>query len=260
MLRSKHRLVLPLLRFGGAHRVLHEGGCGDRANPAGDRRDPAHNGQARFHVGIANDRVLAGLRVLDRVDANVDERRARLEHVAADQVRLANRDEHRVGFTGMQGEVARHVVARRHDGTLVHEEKRDGLADDLRVAHHNAAEAAKRAVGPSGESGGLEASHGGFGGAGHELGLAVHDVADRARVHALDVFERVNGHLDIVRREVAREGALHDHAGDAWVLVGVLEHAHEALGGYVVGHAALLELYAALLRHATLVAHVPRDG
>ena len=62
---------------------------------AGHRRDPARDLFHRVRVHIADDRRLAG-RPGDLVDADVDDGRARLHHVGAEELRLADGDEHGV--------------------------------------------------------------------------------------------------------------------------------------------------------------------
>src|SRR5581483_11003040 len=114
-----------------------EAGAGDRVlEQAGDRHRPDAAGDRRQVGGHVRD---AGIDVADEarlgpVDADVDDGRARLDHVRRDDGGAARRHHEHVRVEGMAGEVARVRMADGDGCVRLLEQLRDRLPDDRAAA------------------------------------------------------------------------------------------------------------------------------
>ncbi len=110
------------------------------------------------------------------------------------------------------------------------------------------------------EAGALEQLHRRQGGAGADVGDAIDDLADGLRMHALDVLRGLDRRLEALDRQVARQGALQNYAGDRGIGVEAL-YGRQGLG---LAHGRLEidldELDADLGGGAALIAHIDFRG
>ena len=93
--------------------------------PPGTGRD------RRRDLGRRREVHVAGQLPVDDVDADIDDDRARLEHLTRDEPRAPDGDHDHVGGAGDRREVARVRVADRDRRVLAEEQERGGLADDV---------------------------------------------------------------------------------------------------------------------------------
>ncbi len=106
----------------------------------------------RLEIDVADEPVAVLRRgIIDAVHADIDDDRARLDHVGLDEMRLAHRGDEDVGAAAMLGDVFAARMEQRHGrvGVLVllQEDRRHRLADDVAAAQHDdfrAAQSARR--------------------------------------------------------------------------------------------------------------------
>ncbi len=146
------------------------------------------------------------------------------------------------------------MVADGDRGPGAHQQEGDRLADDLGVADDDRLQALEF------QACGLQQLHRGRGRAGGQIDLVVDDVADRRRVHALDVLHRIDRALQGAQRDVPGGGALDDHPGHPRVGVQGAHRGVEFLLSDALGEIALLEGDAGLGGAAPLVADIELDG
>ena len=158
------------------------------------------------------------------IDADVDDGRTGLHHIGLDQPRLADRDEQRVGAARMRGHRARHVMADRHRRAFAHQQEGDRLADDLGMADDDDFQPLEV------ETGLLQQFDRGRRRAGREIELVVDDVADRGRMHALDILQRMHRRLQRLDRDMRRHRPLDDDAGDARIGVQPMDRRFQFAG------------------------------
>ena len=118
-----------------AHEVGQEDRVREGSDAAGHGRDRRGDPGRGLEVDVADEAPL------DDVDADVDDDRAGLEHVAGDEARPAGGDHDDVRLAQVRGEVRRPRVADRHRGVLAQEQERGRLADDVGAADDDGAAA-----------------------------------------------------------------------------------------------------------------------
>ena len=174
-------------------------------DPAGHRRDRGRD------PGRGREVHVAGQLPVDDVDADVDDDRARLEHLARDEPRAPDGDDDHVGGAGDRREVARVRVADRDRRVLAQEEQRGGLADDVGPADDDRVPALEL------DAALREDLDRGVGGRRQEAVVAERQEAGVDRVDAVDVAQRVEVVDDRPERDPGREGHLGDDPGHARV-------------------------------------------
>ena len=93
------------------------------------RRDRGGHPPRRFEVDVADERPV------DHIDPDVDHDGAAPEHLAANQARMADRDDHDLRVLHVAGEIACPRVSDRDRRVLADQEERRRHADDRGPAH-----------------------------------------------------------------------------------------------------------------------------
>src|SRR6185437_11655782 len=146
--------------FGGANGVGHEHGDGERAYAAGDRgvgaglregrgMDVSDNHGTAFlesglAFGVAGEIALEIFAGGDAVDADIDERCARGDHLRGNKARATDGGNEDFRFAGSGGKIVGFGVADRYRCVLREQEHGDGLADDVTAADDHRAGAGDR--------------------------------------------------------------------------------------------------------------------
>src|SRR5579872_7463931 len=185
----------------GKQGLLEQHEIGKLPDAAGHRGDRAGN----LGYGIEGD-VAGDVAVLAHIDAHVNHRGARLDHIGGDEAGFASGGHEHIRLTGPRGEIAGVDMADGDGGVAMQQEEGERLADDVARADNDGALASERNVRAV-----ENLQHGGAGG-GDEAGQLKEEVAGAAQADAVHVFARVNGFGDGALREVGREGKLHEDA------------------------------------------------
>src|SRR5215831_5160283 len=192
--------------------IAHEHRDGHRPDAARHWRDPARDFFDALGVDVSDDRRRA-IGVSHLVDADVDDRGAGLHHVRMEKLRLAHGDKHGIRAARVRSHRTRQMVAHRYGGAFGHQHERRRLSHDLGVADHHDLEPVQR------ESRRFDQLDRRRCRARRERQVVVDDVADRRRVHAFEVLERVNRGRQRASVDVRRHRALQNHAEDVAVVV-----------------------------------------
>lgn len=213
--------------FGRQDRVLHEHRDRHRSDSSRHRRDVRRLVDGRVKVDVADEaRARLARRVVDEVGPDVDHDRARLDPVALDEARLADRGDDNVGLLDDRREVLCARVALGHGRVFAAEEGAHGRADNVAASEHDGVLAAD--VDP----GRLEEEHDAGGGARRKEGFrrARREEANVVRVEAVDVLLGRDGLGDAalaVAANVVGEGQLDNDAVHAVVLVEAVDLGHD---------------------------------
>ena len=123
----------------------------------------------------------------DAIDADVDERRAGLDHLRSDEAGAADGGDQNVGLAGDRRQVARFGVANRHRRVLVQQQHGRGLAHDVAAAHDH------RMLAGDGNVAALENLNDARRGAGRQRRPAGLQAARVDGMKAVDIFLRSDG-------------------------------------------------------------------
>src|SRR5574340_501064 len=190
----------------GAHGVRHQHGDGHRADAAGHRGDPAGHFLRRIEIHVA-----AQLAVGHAVDADVDHRRAGLDHVAGDHLRPAGGDDQDVGVARVFGEVDGLGGADGDGGIVLQQHQRHRLADDVAAPDHHGMLALDR------HAAFFQQLHRAVRRAGGEAHIAGGQRADVHRVEAVHVLVRADRFEHLAAVDVFWHRQLHEDAVDLGV-------------------------------------------
>ena len=123
-------------RLGSGDGVLQQHRDGHRADAARHRGDERGALAGALELDVA-DQLAVGA----AVGADVDDHRAGLDPVAADQLRLADRGDQHVGAADLGGQVARARVADGHRRVALEQQERHRLADQVAAPDDHGARA-----------------------------------------------------------------------------------------------------------------------
>ena len=183
-------------------------------------------------------------------DADVDHRRAGLDHVGGDEVRDAHADDDDVRLASDRAEIRGSRVADRHRRVPAEQKVSDRLTDDLASADDGCMTALDLdAV--------LVEQHHHAGGCCRQEGRAAEVEAPGARrVEAVDVLALVDGREHPALVEVLRHGQLHEDPVDRVVCVQTLEHGEQIVVRSIGGKTFVVARHAGLGRRSVLVPDV----
>ena len=145
-------------------------------------------------------------------------------------------------------------MADGHGAVTVQQQHGHRLADDIRAADNDAF------LAPGVDLVLVEQLHHACRGAGHEIEIADHDLADVDRMERIDVLPRVDGVDDGLLRDVLRHRHLTQDTRDLGAFVELRDQAEQLLLRGLLGQGVLFAVKAALLAGALLVAHIDLAG
>ncbi len=143
----------------------------------------------------------------DAVDADVDHGGAGLDPVALDEARPADRGDQDIGLPALARQILGCANGRHTDrAVFAQQQLRHRLADDVRAADHDGAQARKVAQPVPQQHQAAER------GAGHDALAAGRQQADIGQVKAVDILGRIDGGDDRVLVDLVGQGQLHQDA------------------------------------------------
>jgi hypothetical protein len=221
----------------GADGVAQEHRDGHRADAAGVGGDGSGDLADCLKIDIADEAIAVFRgRIVDAVHANIDDDRARLDHVGLDEERLAHGGDNDVGASAMVGDI---LAARVEDGdggvgmfVLLYEDRGHGLAHDVAATEDDDFSAAEGNLATNKEF--MDAG----GRAGLEKGiLTEEELADIDGVEAVDVLAVIDGAENFVFLEVARERGLDEDSVDLGIVVEAVDEGEKlGLGCFFLQH------------------------
>ena len=191
---------------------------------------------------------------VDAVDPDVDDGRARPDHLGRDHPGAADRSDHDVGLADERAEVARAAVRERHGRVLGEEQERHRLSHDVRAADDDGARALELDLVVA------EDLHDPRGCRRRERRAALEQEAGVRGMEAVHVLHRVDRVDDAVLVDLLRQGELREDPGHARVGVQVGDEREQVGLGGVRGELVVDRLDAGLGAGLALHAHVDGRG
>src|SRR5688572_24445045 len=200
-----------LLPARGANEMLEQDRIGHRADATGHGRDGSRDAQRRVEIDVAYHATAHD------VDADIDDERAGMEHLAIDQAGRARGTDDDLGTGNLSREVTRPAVADGDRAVLAHEQQLHRLADDVAAPDDDGALALEAVAVELGDL------HGGLGACRQEAFIAERHEAGVEGVDAVDVLGRHDRVGQGAQRDVPWQRLLDDDAGDFRVAVELLQ-------------------------------------
>mmetsp|Transcript_17527 Transcript_17527/g.24594 ORF Transcript_17527/g.24594 Transcript_17527/m.24594 type:complete len:251 (+) Transcript_17527:109-861(+) len=248
-----------LLPLGCHNDVVHQHSSCYRSYTPWNRGDPPGHWESCLVVHIAHKGfaywfaarfTAVAVLVQNLVDTYVDHSCSRFDHIASDKPCFANSYKKGVRLPCVLAQVACQVMAHSDSAPFTQQQKTDRFPYNLTVPDNYNLQAWQS------QTGLFQQLDRCFGGARSKVSLVVHQLAQRRRVHTLDIFQWVHSLLHLLDIQAWWDRSLHNDACDTWVRIPGSDRGQELTSASVGRQDQLLKVDVALLSDPFLVLDV----